>query len=98
MLGVMEKIFVIARAKAVVGKEKEAEAVLKAMVAPTLAELGCEIYDLYSAEEPGLFYFFERWESREALQAHTQTPHYLKLGEAKKGLVEIVVDKIVPVA
>lgn len=52
----METKFVIAQAKAKKGKEREAEQALRDMVAPTRAEAGCSLYNLYLAEQPGLFF------------------------------------------
>ena len=75
----MKTVFVIASAKAKKGKEEELARALKAVVEPTRAEPGCELYELYRAEEPGVFFFYERWVSRDALKEHTQTAHYMKL-------------------
>jgi quinol monooxygenase YgiN len=84
----MKTVFVIASAKAKKGKEEELALALKAMVAPTRAESGCELYELYKAEDPGSFFFYEKWASREALQEHTQTAHYKKLESVIPQLLE----------
>jgi len=51
------------------------------MLAPTHAEEGCEIYELYESREPGKFYFYELWSSMAAFEAHSATPHLLNLKE-----------------
>jgi quinol monooxygenase YgiN len=44
----------------------------------TLKELGCLSYDLHqSLSDPDIFVFVERWETREALDAHMSTPHLM---------------------
>jgi quinol monooxygenase YgiN len=53
---------------------------LRGMLAPTRAEKGCRLYELYESNNKGLFYFYEKWESQDALDRHTKTPHYLQLG------------------
>jgi quinol monooxygenase YgiN len=36
-------------------------------------------YDLHQGvEDPALFYFYENWESAEALDAHLQAPHLVE--------------------
>ena len=71
-----EKLTVVARIKAKPGREEEVKAVLLANVAPTRAERGCIDYDLHqSHDEPGLVLFYENWESRADLDAHSQSPH-----------------------
>jgi quinol monooxygenase YgiN len=46
------------------------------MLNPTRAEQGCRLYELYEPNNRGLFYFYEEWESQDALDRHTETPHY----------------------
>jgi quinol monooxygenase YgiN len=58
------------------GRERELEAHLLSLAAPTRAEAGCVTYDLYRAPEaPHEFLRFEVWTSGAALEAHKQTPH-----------------------
>ena len=46
------------------------------VIAATRRETGCVTYDLTSSiTEPNEFIFVERWETREALAAHFETPH-----------------------
>ena len=71
-----ELLTVIAHAKAAPGKEDDLRTALQALVAPTVREQGCINYDMHeSVDPPGLFYFYENWESPEAHDAHIQAPH-----------------------
>ena len=46
------------------------------LIAATREEPGCIFYDLaQSITEPARFTFVERWDSREALDAHFETSH-----------------------
>ena len=49
------------------------------MLAPTRAESGCKLYELYESGEWGRFYFYELWESQDALKQHAASPHYKHL-------------------
>jgi len=70
-------IFVIATLTLNPGME---EVLLKAAapaIAATRQEEGCIGYDLHkSMTDERTFVFVERWESREALSAHMQAPHF----------------------
>ena len=77
-------IWVIAHVVARRGKEKQLRSLLRRMVAPTHAEQGCLIYDLYEAEQPGSFYFYELWATRKDLARHAASPHFQRL--LQKGL------------
>lgn len=58
------------------GKEEELERELLALAAPTRAEAGNLVYDLYqSTSTPNHFMRFEVWRSPEALEEHKATPH-----------------------
>jgi quinol monooxygenase YgiN len=84
----MDGIRVIARALARAGKEEELRNTLARMLAPTRAELGCRLYELYESNNKGLFYFYEEWESQDALDRHTKTPHYKQLTQNVRDLFE----------
>jgi quinol monooxygenase YgiN len=84
----MDKIRVIARALARTGKEEQLRNTLAGMLTPTRAEHGCRLYELYESNNRGLFYFYEEWESRDALDRHTQTPHYKQLAQNSRDLLE----------
>ena len=68
----MDKIRVIARALARTGKEEQLRNTLAGMLTPTRAEHGCRLYE----------------ESRDALDRHTQTPHYKQLAQNSRDLLE----------
>jgi quinol monooxygenase YgiN len=53
----MTKVRVIARAVARKGKEDQLKELLQGMLAPTRAEPGCGLYELYESGERGRFYF-----------------------------------------
>jgi quinol monooxygenase YgiN len=40
---------------------------------------GCRFYELYESNDKGLFYFHEEWESKNALDRRTKTPHRRKI-------------------
>lgn len=72
----MAHITVVAKAKAKPGSEKELLRALEAVVGPTRQEKGCVSYVLHrGAEDPTLFMFIEKWESREALKEHFNKPY-----------------------
>jgi quinol monooxygenase YgiN len=84
----MGEIRVIARALARSGKEEQLRSTLRGMLTPTRAERGCRLYELYESNNRGLFYFYEEWESQDALDRHTKTLHYKQLGRNIRDLLE----------
>ena len=71
---------VIAYMKAAPGKEAELQKALEGLIEPTSREDGYVNYDLHeSIEHPGLFFFYENWESAEHLDAHLAAPHLVDL-------------------
>lgn len=83
----MSQILVIARVVAKPGREAEVADLLRGMLAPTHAEPGCLLYELYRSDDPARFYFYERWESPAALDRHVATPHFQALGARLPDLV-----------
>lgn len=72
----MKQLTVVAKIRAKKGKEKEALTGLQGLVAPTLKEEGCINYDLHiSAEEEGVFLFYENWASYDLWQNHMESEH-----------------------
>ncbi len=55
----MAEVQVIARFVAREGKENQLRALLQSMLAPTRAESGCELYELYESDSWGRFFFCE---------------------------------------
>lgn len=85
----MTTLTVIAKLKAKPGREEDLQAALKALVPPTRAEAGCVTYDLHrSHDDPGLFIFYETWESRPLWDDHMKTPHLAAFGERQGELTE----------
>jgi quinol monooxygenase YgiN len=84
----MGEIRVIARALARAGKEEQLRSTLAGMLVPTRAERGCRLYELYESNNNGLFYFYEEWESQDALDRHAKTPHYEQLTKNVRDLLE----------
>jgi quinol monooxygenase YgiN len=84
----MDEIRVIARALARTGKEEQLRKTLIGMLTPTRAEQGCRLYQLYESNNKGLFYFYEEWESQDALDRHTETPHYKQRAQNIRDLFE----------
>lgn len=67
---------VIASMRAKPGKEQDLRTALEALIAPTAKEAGYVNYDLHQGvEDPAVFFFYENWESGEALDAHLAAPH-----------------------
>jgi quinol monooxygenase YgiN len=72
----MAEVIVVGTFTARPGKEREAEDAFKALLEPTHAEQGCVLYALHrGADDPQRLTFIERWSSREALDAHLDSPH-----------------------
>ena len=70
---------VVAYMKAAPGKEDELRARLEALIQPTSEEDGYVNYDLHQGvEDPGVFIFYENWESPGHLDAHLATPHLVE--------------------
>ena len=68
------------------GKREEFHKLVKAYGIDTASreEDGCFRYDFFmSAEDPNDIFLLEFWRDTDAHKAHTQTPHYAKLGELK---------------
>lgn len=85
----MSVLTIIARLKAKPGCEADLERELSALLAPTRAEKGCIQYDMHrSHQDPGLFYFYENWESRELWNDHMKTPHITGFGAKQGDLAE----------
>ncbi len=80
---------VIAHMKAKPGKEDELRETLKSLVEPTSREEGFVNYDMHeSIQEPGLFYFYENWESEDALDKHIAAPHLVAFAGRLDELLE----------
>lgn len=84
----MAEVRVIARSVARRGKEEQLRGLLQGMLAPTRAESGCKVYELYESDSKGRFYFYEIWESQAALDQHAASLHYRHLAQTVGELVQ----------
>lgn len=67
----------------------EFEALFLGHVAASRGEPGCiEYHMLRDQQDPNLFIFFEVWESREALDVHSNLPHMKRFHEARMEYLE----------
>ncbi len=77
-------IIVIATITAAAGKRDELIKVARKCVVETRKEAGCRQYDLMaSTDNDADIVFFERWDSREALDQHMKTPHMAAFAKEK---------------
>lgn len=84
----MAEVTVIARSVARQGREDQLRELLRGMLAPTRAETGCRLYELYESDSKGRFYFYEIWESQAALDRHAASPHFKHLEQTVAELVK----------
>ena len=84
----MPQVRVIARFVAKAGRENELKELLRGMIAPTHAEPGEKVYDLFQSDDPRRFYFVETFASQAAFDFHAQTPHFKALGPKVEALIE----------
>lgn len=83
-----QMITVVAKLPVTPGKEEEVEAAFKTMVAAVKAnEKGPVVtYSLHkSVNEPGVYLFYEQYESEDAIAAHGKSEHMAALNGALKG-------------
>ena len=85
----MKPLTVIAKLKAKSGCEEQLGEMLRGLVATTRAEKGCINYDLHrSHDDPGLFIFYENWESRPLWDDHMTAPHLVKFSDQQGEVTE----------
>jgi quinol monooxygenase YgiN len=84
----MAEVRVIARFVARKGKEDQLRAVLQGMLAPTRAESGCKLYELYESNSKGRFYIYEIYESQAALDQHAASSHFKHLEQTVGELLQ----------
>lgn len=71
-----QRIHVVARIVALPDKIEELKALLLGLIEPTREEIGAIKYELLQNQsEPTDFTFVEEWESAEALDTHSASPH-----------------------
>lgn len=82
-------VTVFASFQPIAGKELELQTLLSWMVERTRAEPGCERYDLYRRHDAGkTFHLLERYHSREALEEHRASDHYVEYRRRVDDLLE----------
>jgi quinol monooxygenase YgiN len=57
------------------------------MLALTRAESGYKLYELYESNESGRFYFYEIWESQDALDQHADSADFKHLQQTTGELI-----------
>ena len=79
-------VVLTAMVKAKQGQEDAVKEALLALVEPTRKEPGCLVYNLHqSKSDPTQFMFYEQWVGKEALDAHSKTPHMRAQGAKLRG-------------
>jgi len=74
-----KELTVIARVVAKKNYEEALRVELLKLIAPTRLEEGCLVYTLHQDNiDPALFIFYETWASSAALEAHRNSPHFLR--------------------
>lgn len=80
----MDPVIVVATIRAKPGKEKEVQALLCGLLAPTHKEPGCLLYALHRrSDDPSAYVFVEKWRNSADLQAHLQSSH-IRMAMARK--------------
>jgi quinol monooxygenase YgiN len=82
-----ENNMIIVSAKITTAPGKRANFIKEAQpcIAATRREDGCLLYELYaSTDHPDKLMYFERWESRAALDKHMTMPHMAEFAAIKK--------------
>jgi quinol monooxygenase YgiN len=75
----MEEFVLIGKMKAKPNCETQLEKALKELSVGTYTEAGCLLYALHrDIENPTTFILIEKWTSKEALEIHFNSPHFLQ--------------------
>ncbi|HXD45036.1 MAG TPA: putative quinol monooxygenase [Pseudolabrys sp.] len=91
----MPMIYVVAQLTLKPGTTERACAGARDVVAGTVKEDGCLFYDFnFSVTDPTRLVAVERWESKEALARHNETPHLLAW---RKVVAEVVLERDIQV-
>lgn len=89
-------ITVIATLRIKADTREEVIAAAYPCIEATRREAGCRRYDLTAdVLDPTAMVFVEEWDSREALEAHFNTPHIKAWREAGKPFVESAVVQVI---
>ncbi|MFT4202498.1 MAG: putative quinol monooxygenase [Chitinophagaceae bacterium] len=81
---------VIAKITAKKSTVAETKLLLQSLVAPTRKEEGCIQYDLHQGiSEDHVFFFYENWEDRKALEKHLANDHLLHFRKEAEDLLQV---------
>jgi len=70
-------IQLIARIEAHPNQGEQLATIIEGVCAPSQAEAGCLTYQAHrAADDPNVFYFYERWRDQDAFDAHVASLHY----------------------
>jgi quinol monooxygenase YgiN len=70
-------------------KREEFLKLAQGMLEPSRDEKGCISYNFYAdTVDASAFFFFEEWESSNALKLHTQTDHYNRYSQALADILD----------
>jgi quinol monooxygenase YgiN len=89
------RLHVIAHVTAKPAHVEAVRDILTGFVAPTRAEVGCFVYELFeNADDPAHFTFVEEWASQPALDLHARSPHITdgraRLKDLTEGATEVL--------
>jgi len=85
------EVRVIATLQAKAGFEAAVSEAVHDIIEPSRQELGNLQYDLHrDLEKPGVFVFFERWASSEALDKHNETAHFQQFVSRLDGKLDVL--------
>ncbi len=80
---------IVAKLKAIAGKEKEMKDALLAIIPEVKEEEGTLVYTLHQDQNnPCVFLFYEKYKDTDALVAHSSTPHFKALFKTIKPLLD----------
>ncbi len=80
---------VVAKIKALTGKENEMKTALLDMIPKVREEEGTLVYTLHQdPNDPTVFLFYEKYKDTDALVVHSSTPHFKALFKTIKPLLE----------
>lgn len=77
----MIPLYLIAEIHPDSSKIEEARSAYLALIAETLKEPGCLLYDLVAEEDSSTWIMLEKWESKAAWNLHMETEHVKRINE-----------------
>lgn len=82
-------IFVVSKSIVKTGRAEDYKQLAAKLIEETRKEKGCISYDLCEdTDNPNTLTFIEKWEDRESLEAHFNTPHFKEIVPMLRGLRE----------